>query len=233
MYDEDELLPISALQHLSFCERQWGLIHLEGMWAENRLTAEGRHLHDRAHRSETESRGNLRIVRGLRLRSLRLGLSGIADVVEFQRIEGPQEEFKSESFGVHLPNVTGLWRPTPVEYKRGKPKAGSYDEVQLCAQALCLEEMLGILISSGDFFYGQPRQRYEVEFTPTLREQTERLAARLHTLTRSGKTPLASYQKKCDSCSLYSICLPKMIGRKSSVADFLHEALDPVEEGHR
>lgn len=231
MYDEDDLLPISALQHLAFCERQWALIHLEGAWAENRLTVEGHHLHDRAHRPETESRRDLRIARGLRLRSLRLGLSGIADVVEFHRLGGGPENppTKPEPACVRLPGATGLWKPRPVEYKRGRPKLGPYDEIQLCAQALCLEEMLGVAIPAGDLFYGEPRQRSEVVFNPDLRQETEKLAARLHDLTRSGKTPLAKYEKKCDSCSLFSLCLPKTLGKAPSVGDYLLEALDPVK----
>ena len=233
MYDEDDLLPISALQHVAFCERQWALIHLEGQWAENRLTVEGHHLHDRAHKAETESRGNLRIARGLRLRSLRLGLSGIADVVEFHRLadapEKPISKPEQELTGVSLPGVPGLWRPRPVEYKRGKPKLGPYDEIQLCAQALCLEEMLGVSIPAGDLFYGEPRQRSEVALNSDLRQQTEKLAARLHDLTRIGKTPLARYEKKCDSCSLIGLCLPKTLGKAHTVGNYLLGAFEPAE----
>jgi len=127
-YAEDDLLPLSGLQHLVFCERQWALIHIEQMWSENRLTAEGRALHDRAHDAGSESRPGLRIARGLRLRSLRLGLSGQADVVEF----------RAAPSGVSLPAENGLWQPFPVEYKRGRPKPDHCDHVQLCAQALCL-----------------------------------------------------------------------------------------------
>jgi CRISPR-associated exonuclease Cas4 len=262
MYDEADLLPISALQHLAFCERQWALIHLEGQWAENPLTVEGHHLHDRTHQPQTESRGDLRIARGLRLRSLRLGLSGIADVVEFQRVpevaqgplSGPFAPLRAGSAalapeapefrpmpereaatagrgtglpaGVSLPGVRGLWQPAPVEYKRGRPKLGPYDEIQLCAQALCLEEMLGVAILAGALYYGQPHQRQEVGLTPELREQTEKLAARLHELTRIGRTPLASYEKKCDSCSLLTLCMPKTIGGRKSVDRYLAGMLE-------
>ncbi len=231
MFDEADLLPISALQHLAFCERQCALIHLEGLWAENRLTVEGHHLHDRAHQRETESRGDLRVARGLRLRSLRLGLSGIADVVEFHRVAdvpenhiGPPDHIPA---GARLPGATGLWQPKPVEYKRGRPKLGPYDEVQLCAQALCLEEMLGVEVSSAALFYGQPRERLDVSLTPALREQTERLAARLHELIRAGKTPTARYEKKCDSCSLLNLCMPKTTGVRKSVDRYLAGILDP------
>jgi CRISPR-associated exonuclease Cas4 len=230
MYDEADLLPISALQHLAFCERQWALIHLEGMWAENRLTVEGHHLHDRTHKPETESRGDVRTARALRLRSLRLGLTGIADVVEFHRVANAMQSQGVNSDqrapGVRLPGVPGLWQPMPVEYKRGRPKLGPYDELQLCAQALCLEELLGVEIPSAALFYGQPRQRLEVLLTAALREQTERLAARLHELTRARKTPTVRYAKKCDSCSLLRLCMPKTTGGRKSIGRYLSGVID-------
>lgn len=226
MFSEDDLLPISALQHLSFCERQWGLIHLEGVWNENRLTAEGRHLHDRAHEDETEVRGDIRIARGLRLRSLRLGLSGKADVVEFHCVRGADE-----TGGIRLDGVPGLWRPLPVEYKRGKPKIELCDEFQLCAQALCLEEMLNTPVPNGMFFYGAPRRRYDVELNCALRQKTEALCARLHELAKSGKTPAARYEKKCNSCSLMDYCMPKVLGKHGRVEKYLMTAVsDAVEE---
>ena len=224
MYTEDDLLPISALQHLAFCERQWGLIHLEGLWAENPLTVEGHHLHDRTHEQQTESRGDVRIARALRLRSLRLGLAGVADVVEFRRVPSPGPPSTTGPPGVRLPGVPGFWQPYPVEYKRGKPKLGPFDEIQLCAQALCLEEMLGAPIPSAALFYGQPRARTEVPLTPALRRQTEDLAARLHDLTLAGKTPVARYEKKCESCSLLNLCLPKTTGAHKNVARYLATA---------
>jgi len=206
MYPEDDLLPLSALQHLAFCERQWGLIHLEQQWAENRLTAEGRLLHEAADTETVEWRGDVRVHRGLRLRSLRYGLSGRADVVEFH------------PFG-----------PRPVEYKRGRPKPEQVDEVQLCAQALCLEEMLGVEIERGDLFYGQPRRRTEVVFDTQLRAHTVALIDRLHALTRIGQTPPAVYEKKCRSCSLIDICQPKATGGRSA-RSYLERALAAVEE---
>ena len=217
MYTEEDLLPISALQHLAFCERQWGLIHLEGQWAENRLTVEGDFLHNRADEPQTEVRGNLRIARGLRLCSLRLGLSGIADVVEFHR---------DKSEGIVLEGVDGLWQPLIVEYKRGKPKLGREDEVQLCAQALCLEEMLSCSLASATFFYGQPRRRYDVSLDQELREETESLIHRLHELWEAGITPVAEYGKKCKNCSLISLCLPKAIGQKGKVEKYLAGAIE-------
>ncbi len=206
MYSEDELLPISALQHLAFCERQWALIHLEQQWSENRLTAEGRQLHERADEGHHQTKEGIRICRGLHLRSLRLGLTGRADVVEFH------------------PDDAGNVRPFPIEYKRGRPKPDRRDEVQLCAQALCLEEMLNVEIKGGALFYGQPRRRTSVDFDSDLRAETERLAARLHELNAARVTPRAKYEKKCDSCSLYSICLPKTTG-SSSARKYLKRAV--------
>jgi CRISPR-associated exonuclease Cas4 len=203
MYTEDELLPISALQHLLFCERQCALIHLEQLWDENRLTVEGKHLHDRAHEREDESRGDVRIARGLRLRSLRLGLTGMADVVEFRR--GPDD----------------AWEPFPVEYKRGKPKFDHCDAVQLCAQALCLEEMLTVSVPTGALFYGAVRRREDVAFDDALRAHTAQAAARLHALITSGQTPPPAYGPKCKQCSLLNLCMPESMQRGKSVARYL------------
>jgi CRISPR-associated exonuclease Cas4 len=193
MYSESDLLPLSALQHLAFCERQWGLIHLEQQWNENHLTAEGRLLHENADSETTEIRDGVRTCRGLRIRSLRYGIAGRADVVEF-----------------------GAAGPRPVEYKRGKPKASDIDEVQLCAQALCLEEMLGVSIAEGSLFYGEPRRRTAVVFDQPLRARVESLIERLHELTRAGITPLPVFAPKCKSCSLLQVCEPKVTGSKSA-----------------
>jgi len=217
-FSESDLLPLSALQHLAFCERQWGLIHLEQIWEENRLTAEGRIEHDRVDSDGTESRRTVRTAFGLNLRSLRLGLSGRADVVEFHLVEGAGD-------GVHLEDVGGMWLPFPVEHKHGRPKPDICDEVQLCAQALCLEEMLGITVPAGALFYGKPRRRLDVAFTEELRRETEALAARLHELTRAAVTPTAKYEKKCESCSLLWHCMPKTTGRNRSANAYLARAV--------
>jgi CRISPR-associated exonuclease Cas4 len=210
MYAEDDLLPISALQHLSFCERQCALIHIEGAWAENRLTAEGRVLHSRTDEPETESRGDVLIARALRLRSFALGLSGVADVVEFHRAASDSQG------GVELPNLRGLWRILPVEYKRGRPKSTNCDAVQLCAQALCLEEMLGAHIPEGALFYGEPRRRTDVLIDDALRAETRELAERLHTMIATGTTPAARYDSRCKQCSLIELCLPKSLTKYQS-----------------
>ncbi len=211
-YTEDDLLPLSALQHLVFCERQCALIHIEQAWDENRFTAEGRVMHERVHEAGEESRGEVKTARDLSLRSLRLGLVGKADVVEFHREAG------------------GIWRPFPVEHKRGKPKPDESDMVQLCAQALCLEEMLGVRVDSGAIFYGRTRRRLEVDFDGPLRRKTEKAAARLHELIESGVTPKPDYTKKCKSCSLVDLCLPQAIRKRVSVAGYVDRML---EEGER
>ena len=222
LYSEDQLLPISALQHLQFCERQCALIHLEQIWAENRFTVEGQHLHERVHEVGDETRGDLRVARAVKLRSLRLGLVGVADVVEFHRTH--------ESLGIALAGAEGLWRPCPVEYKRGRPKPDLCDKVQLCAQAMCLEEMLNAAIPYGEIFYGKPRRRLEVPLDKGLRQTGENTAKQLHELIHGGRTPLAVYGKKCESCSLKDVCLPKTAGKQKSVSDYLNGMLNEDTE---
>jgi len=233
MFNEDDLLPISALAHLFFCERRAALIHIEGLWDENLFTAEGRNLHERTHKPALESRADERIARGLRLRSLRLGLSGIADVVEFHRLPDAAATSgggaRAVSRGVTLPGVRGLWQPFPVEYKRGHLRREEGYEVQLCAQALCLEEMLSVEVPLGAVFYGQPRRRLEIAFNDQLRHQTETAAGRLHDLIRARKTPPALYEKKCDSCSLISLCMPKTMGARKNVGHYLSRMIDAIQ----
>lgn len=179
-----DALPLSGLQHLAFCPRQWALIHLEQAWADNRLTAEGCLLHERADLPGQSRRHTLRTVRGMLLHSPRLRLTGRADIVEFR----PE--------------------PFPVEYKRGKRKPTDCDLVQLCAQALCLEEMLGTPVLLGAIFYGEPRRRVDVDFTDALRRRTETLAATMHRLYAAHETPPALPAKHCERCSLIDVCLP-------------------------
>jgi CRISPR-associated exonuclease Cas4 len=224
MYTEDDLLPISGLQHLAFCERQVALIHIEGLWEENVYTAEGKILHEHAHEEGREAMGDLRIARALRLRSLRLGLVGLADVVEFHCADNSVGKSS-----VELPGVHGYWQPLIVEYKRGLPKLDRTDEVQLCAQAMCLEEMLDVEISSSVFFYGKPRRRDVVNLGSSLREETEKVANRLHELIESGKTTVVSYNAKCERCSLIDVCLPKMPRGRGSVENYLRNVLSENE----
>lgn len=202
MYADDNLLMISALQHLAFCKRQCALIHLEQQWAENRLTVLGELLHERVHSIESETRTDVRIVRSLRLVSYKLGLTGQSDVVEFHRVQNAEE-------GIQLSCHEGFWRPFPIEYKKGKPKADSIDEIQLCAQALCLEEQLSVSIPRGALFYGDKRRRLMVSFGTEIRGKTIAFAQKLHDLIKSGVTPPAKYKNKCKNCSLYELCQPK------------------------
>ena len=205
MYSEDDLIQLSALQHFVFCERQCALIHIEQLWDENLFTAEGRIMHDKVDTADRESRGNVRIEYGVPLRSLRLGLIGKADVVEFHRMDD------------------GTWIPFPVEHKRGKPKMDDCDKVQLCAQAICLEEMLKVEIKKGALFYGRTRRREDVEFDEKLRIEAEEVAKRVHSLIESGMTPKPDYSKKCKKCSLYDLCMPK-VSRK--VGNYLLKAIE-------
>ena len=194
IFPEEALLPISALQHLLYCPRQCALIHLEQLWAENRFTAEGNIAHRKAHSEEHETRPGIRVTRSLPVSSRALGLSGQCDIVEFH------EEGKDGS----TPRVV------PVEYKRGKPKDHSADEVQLCAQALCLEEMLGVEIPQGFLFYGKRKRRTPVSINEPLRSLTKQSIQRLRELIASAITPPALYDpRKCDACSLIHHCQPQ------------------------
>jgi CRISPR-associated exonuclease Cas4 len=205
-FDEADLIPLSGLQHVLFCERQFALIHVEQVWMENSLTLEGRQLHERVDETGTESRGEVRTARAVPMRSFRLGISGRADVVEFHR----------DPAGVSLARVVGSWRPFPVEYKRGKPKSHRADEVQLCAQGLCLEEMFSTSVPCGALFYGSSRRRLEIEFDRELRELVHATARRAHEILSLGVTPRAAWAPKCDQCSLFEACQPKAVARSAS-----------------
>ena len=200
----DDLLSISALSHYIFCKRRCALIHIEQLWIENMFTAEGRVMHDNAHDQRIENRKNVRIERGIPLRSFALGLTGKADVVEFHK-EGR------------------AWLPFPVEYKRGKPKADDCDTVQLCAQALCLEEMLSVEVRAGALFYGKTRRRHDVAFDAELRARTTETARQLHEFVARAETPQPDFRKKCESCSFFDVCMPKVIGGHMVVERYISE----------
>lgn len=225
---EDDLLPLSALSHLVYCERRCALVHIEQVWEENRFTLEGSHMHERAHDAgpRREVRGDLVICRGLPVRSFALGVSGIADVVEFHRVPArPAPGGGDRLDGLALPDLGGVWRPFPVEYKRGKPKLDHCDEVQLCAQGMCLEEMLDVTVPGGALFYGTTKRRHDVLLTAELRAETEQAALRLHELVASGSTPRAEEEPKCKRCSLVEVCQPGATGPKRSARRFLSRAL--------
>lgn len=232
MYSEDELLPVSGLQHLLFCERQAALIHVEQLWSDNALTIEGSHLHARVDEEapRREVRGDLVILRGLALRSLRLGLVGRADVVELHRrrlYEG-RDDRPCLASAVSVARLPGLWTPFPVDYKRGRPKRDHCDEVQLCAQALCLEEMLAVSILEGALFYGRQQRRHAVAFDGELRQLTEDAAGRFHELIAAGETPRAAKSPKCKRCSLVELCVPEILGRRRSARRYLGAAVSEV-----
>jgi len=202
MYPEADLLPLSALQHYTVCPRRCALIHVEQIWEENLFTAEGRLLHDRADSGKVEIRGDVKTATGLPLRSLSLGLAGKADVVEFHRREG-------------------VWHPFPVEYKRGKAKTYTADSIQLCAQALCLEEMLGLPVPEGALFYGKTRRRLAVSLDASLRETTKAAAGAVHALLHSGMTPPPVADERCGACSLAGQCLPRPLARQGAAGSYL------------
>ena len=215
-YQEEDFLQLSGLQHFKFCRRQWALIHVEDQWEENYRTVEGDILHQRAHDEDLrESRGDLLAVRGVRVFSRTLGVSGACDVLEYHRGET----------GIPLPGKEGLWQPFPVEYKRGRPKEHDADALQLCGQAMCLEEMLCCEIPAGVLYYGEIRHRKEVAFTPELRQEVRTLLEEMHSLYDRGHTPRVKPTKGCNACSLKELCLPKLMGRRS-VSAYLRQAME-------
>ncbi|MEG2596435.1 MAG: CRISPR-associated protein Cas4, partial [Ruthenibacterium sp.] len=200
-YQEDDFLQLSGVQHFLFCRRQWALIHVESLWAENERTVSGAQMHEKTHdASQTEKRGDVIITRGMNICSRTLGVSGQCDVLEFHR----------DANGISLQNWIELWRPFPVEYKRGEPKAGNYDAAQLCAQAMCLEEMLCCDIPCGALFYGETKRREAVKFTPELRDAVQNALREMHDLFRRGYTPKSKPSKACNACSLKELCLPTL-----------------------
>jgi len=200
-YQPDDLLPLSGIQHFVFCRRQWALIHIERQWQENALTVEGKLLHKRADDPFfSETRKGVITARSVPIASYRLGLAGVCDVVEFT----------ASPDGVQLPGRDGLYSPAPVEYKRGHEKRDPCDEAQLCAQAICLEEMLSTAIPFGYLYYGETRHRVEVELTAELREFVCEMSDEMHAYFQRGYTPRVKPSKACRSCSLADICLPEL-----------------------
>ena len=211
VYSEEEYLQLSGIQHFAFCRRQWALIHIEQQWAENLRTVQGEIMHRRAHDGTIHNGcGDSITVRGLRISSSKLGVSGMCDVVEFRRCHN----------GITLSGHDGAWLPYPIEYKRGKPKEHDADELQLCAQALCLEEMFCCEIPEGSLFYGEIRKRRVVELTPDLRDRVAIMLDEMHRLFHRGHTPKVRPTKSCNACSLNEVCLPKLC-RNISAASYI------------
>ena len=226
-FDEDDYLMLSGIQHMAFCERQWALIHIEQAWAENIRTVEGKHLHERADdRFADETRKNVRTVRSMPLISRSLGLRGIADVVEFHKTET-----EVEGVTVKLKHRNGWWRPYPVEYKRGRPKSDDRDAVQLCAQAIALEEMFCVRIECGFLYYGETKHRQQIEFTHILREHVTALSVKMHETMVEGLTPKAQKGKHCSLCSLIEICQPKLMVNHKPVKAYLERMTHLEVEG--
>jgi CRISPR-associated exonuclease Cas4 len=196
MYTEDDLIPISGLQHLLYCERQFALIHVEQLWADNRYTAEGDVLHERVDTEGHESRKLFRQEFGMAIRSLELGIIGKCDLVE-----------------LYLKPEGGVAEAVPVEFKRGKDKESDCDRVQLCAQALCLEEMFGVPVVRGSFYYLGAHRRTVVEIGGELRKLAMSAIGRAREILEGGNTPSAMYDRaKCDRCSLVDLCMPQSVG---------------------
>lgn len=218
MYSDDDLLMLSGIQHFAFCERQWALIHVEQQWAENVKTTEGNHLHERVDDPlESDKRGKVITYRAFPLISRQLGLTGRADVVEL---------IKADTEGVLIDGYEGKWLLHPVEYKRGKQKPDDRDTVQVCAQAICLEEMFNTSIKSGSLFYGETRRRVIVDLKNELRHRVFSMSKRMHELFEGGITPLPVFKPHCKSCSLMDICLPQRLSGRLKASDYLRNELE-------
>ena len=215
-YQECDFLQISGIQHFMFCRRQWALIHIEGLWAENLRTVNGEIFHERAHDpSLSEKRGDMITVRALRVFSSERGISGECDVVEFRR---------DDENGAKLRGRDGRWIPTPIEYKSGSSKAGEADRLQLCAQAMCLEEMLGVEIELGYMFYGETHRREKVYINAELRQAVEDAVSEMHSYMNRGYTPKVKTGKFCNACSLKELCLPALCKNKSA-AEYINSVI--------
>jgi CRISPR-associated exonuclease Cas4 len=216
-YTSEDLLPLSGIQHFLFCRRQWALIHIEQQWKENALTAEGRIMHKRVDDPFfTETRNGVITARSVPVASYRLGLSGVCDVVEFM----------ASPDGVKLPGRDGLYLAAPVEYKRGKEKHDHSDETQLCAQALCLEEMLSVSIPYGYLYYGETRHRVEIELTTELRTLVKDMADEMHNYFSRGYTPKVKTHKGCRSCSLADVCLPVLNEKVMTASKYIKQNIE-------
>lgn len=218
MYTDDDMLMLSGIQHFRFCPRQWALIHIEQQWDDNRLTAEGHILHKRVDDPFYRQKcGDFISLRSVNIASHQLGLYGVTDVVELHPTNDAGNSIKH-------PKYPGLWQPYPIEYKHGRPKRNEVDEVQLAAQAMCLEEQYAITIPFGAFFYAEIRQRVEIAIDDVLRGIVRECAAKMHDVFRAGQLPLATPGKYCSKCSLKDICLPQM-AKCTQVSYYLNKYL--------
>ncbi|MDD3193852.1 MAG: CRISPR-associated protein Cas4 [Oscillospiraceae bacterium] len=218
MYKEEDYLQLSGLQHFAFCRRQWALIHIENQWAENYRTVDGQLMHQNAHDSGfSQLRGDVLTIRAMKVFSAAMGVSGECDVVEFQR----------DPHGVSLQGRDGLWQPFPVEYKRGRPQENQSNALQLCCQAMCLEEMLCCPVPSGALYFGETRRRQTVAFTPALRKLVQDDLKEMHQYFERGYTPKVKPSKSCNACSLQELCMPKLM-RTKPVTEYLRQSMEDV-----
>ncbi|MDD2959748.1 MAG: CRISPR-associated protein Cas4 [Lachnospiraceae bacterium] len=221
VYEEEDYLMISGIQHFAFCRRQWALIHIEQQWAENVRTFEGELMHERAHDGElTEKRKDVIISRGMPVYSRTMGAAGTCDIVVFHRVKE----------GISLFKYEGNFEIYPIEYKRGRPKETDADLLQLAAQAMCLEEMLSCSIQRGALFYGETKRRLEIDFTERLRKQVQDTFAEMHKYYEARYTPKVKWTKACNACSLKELCLPQL-GRQKSVSRYIAEHVNEKGEG--
>lgn len=233
VFAESDLLPISALQHWAYCPRQAVLIHGEQLWADNLHTAGGNVLHARVHSGKAGRRKDRATARTLHVKSLALGLTGQCDAVEFTAPDGSTAE-QATAFR-DLPSLPEAdrrgWSVVPVEYKRGRPKKNDCDRIQVAAQAVCLEEMLGVEIPLARLYYGQTKRRTDVPVDGPLRDKLAAAAAAFRAALTSGRTPPAEYSKaKCEKCSLIDHCMPRVLtGRRSASAWLRREIASPDE----
>lgn len=219
MYEEEDFLQLSGIQHFDFCRRQWALAYIELQWQENVRTVEGRILHEKAHdASLAEKRGDLIISRAMPVYSKEMGISGECDVVEFHK----------SADGIRLHGHEGLYKVIPIEYKKGRPKASNADSLQLAAQALCLEEMLCCQIPVGYLYYGETRHREKVEIDEQLRKKVIEIFLEMHQYYDRHYTPRVKWSKSCNACSLKDICLP-ILGKKRSAAEYIRNKITEEE----
>lgn len=218
-YSEDDFLALSGIQHFAFCRRQWALIHIEQQWNDNLRTVEGEILHERAHDDNfTEKRGGVVVSRGMPVFSHTLGARGVCDIVELHQ----------SSEGVDIAGRQGKYLPVPVEYKRGKPKDGDEDVLQLAAQSICLEEMLLCDVPEGFLYYGETRRRVKVPLDEAIRVRVAEMFCEMHELYNRRYTPKVKTGKQCRACSLADICLPKLC-RNRSARRFISERIGEDE----
>lgn len=222
MFDDEDYIQINTLQHYVYCPRQCALLCVENVWNDNLYTVRGEILHEVVDSETEETRGSVRVVRGLRIHSTRLRIVGKCDVVEFH-LSG------DDASTLVRKNETGSYTVIPVEYKAGEPKEDLSDKVQLCAQALCLEEMLNVSIEKGIFFYGKIRRRYTIDIDRMLREQTEEVIQGVHALVSKRVVPRALYSQKCRNCSLESICVPRAMNEKK-LHNYIHQLYHGTEQ---